>query len=73
MYVCIYIYIYIYIYICCFFRFDANPKKFFVSCHYHILFVCLATMLFRVNTTSMSIIILLKHCTLHQTYFALQY
>ena len=38
------------LYICCFFRFDASPKKLFVSCIYHILFVCLALMVFKVNT-----------------------
>ena len=35
--------------ICCFFRFDASPKKLFVSCYYHVLFVCLAPMVFKVN------------------------
>ena len=40
------------IYICCFFRFDASPKKFFVSCYYHVLFVCLAPMVFKVNTAN---------------------
>ena len=33
-----------------FFRFDASHKKLFVSCHYHILFVCQAVMVFKVNT-----------------------
>ena len=49
---CIYIYIYIYIYICYFFRFDASPKKLFVSCHYYVLFVCLAPVVFKVNTAN---------------------
>ena len=39
------------IYTCCFSRFDASTKKLFVSCHYHVLFVCLAPMVFNVNTT----------------------
>ena len=38
--------------ICCFFRFDASPKKLLVSCHYHVLFVCLAPMVFKVNTAN---------------------
>ena len=36
-------------YICCFFRFDAGPKKLFVSFNYHVLFVCLAPVVFKVN------------------------
>ena len=49
----IYIYIYIYIlYICYFFRFDASPKELFVSCHYYVLFVCLAPVVFKVNTAN---------------------
>ena len=39
------------IYICCFFRFDASPKKLSVSCHYHVLFVYLAPIVFKLNTT----------------------
>ena len=37
------------IYICYFFRFDASLKKLFVSCHYHVLFVCLAPAVFKVK------------------------
>ena len=44
--------IYIYKYICYIFRFDAKPKKLFVSCHYHVLFVCLAPVVFKVNTAN---------------------
>ena len=44
--------LYIYIYICCFFRFDVSPKALFVSCNYHVLFVCLAPMVFKVNTAN---------------------
>ena len=40
----------LYIYIYYFFRFDASPKKLFVSCHYHVLFVCLAPVVFEINT-----------------------
>ena len=45
-----YLLIWYILYICCFFRFDASPKKLFVSCIYHILFVCLAPMVSEVNT-----------------------
>ena len=38
------------IYICCFFRFDASPKKLFVNRNYHVLFVFLASMVFKINT-----------------------
>ena len=38
--------------ICCSFRFDASPKKLLVSCHYHVLFACLAPMVFKVNTAN---------------------
>ena len=41
-----------YICICSSFRFDASPKKLLVSCHYHVLFVCLAPMVFKVNTAN---------------------
>ena len=40
------------VYICCFFRFGASPKKLFVSFHYHVLFVCLDPMVFKVNTAN---------------------
>ena len=52
VYVCMCIYIYIYIYICYFFRFEASRKKLFVNCHYHVLFVCLAPVVFKVNTAN---------------------
>ena len=53
IYVYIHIYIYICIYICCFFRFDASPpKKLFVNCYYHVLFICLAPTVFKVNTAN---------------------
>ena len=45
-----YLLIWYILYICCFFRFDASPKKLFVTCMYHILFVCLAPMVSEVNT-----------------------
>ena len=32
-----------------FFRFDASTKKLFLSGHYHVLFVCLVAMVFKVN------------------------
>ena len=38
------------VYICFFFRFDTSPKNLFVSCNYHVLFVCVAHMIFMVNT-----------------------
>ena len=38
-----------------FFRFDASPKKLYVSCHYHVLFVCLAVVVLKVKTTNSSI------------------
>ena len=44
-------YIHIHIYML-FFRFDASPKRLFVSCHYHVLFSCLAPMVFKVNTAN---------------------
>ena len=31
---------------------DASPKKLYVSCHYHVLFVCLAVVVLKVNTTN---------------------
>ena len=34
------------------FRFDASPKKLFVSCHYYFLFVCLALVVLKVNTAN---------------------
>ena len=40
------------VYTCCFFRFDASLKKLFVSCNYHVLFACLAPMVFKVNTAN---------------------
>ena len=49
-----YIYIYIYIYII----YCANPKKLFLSCHYHIWFVCLAAMVFKVSNANK-----LQHCS----------
>ena len=77
MYVCIYIYMLFFIY----------AKKLFVSCHYH--YVCLAAMVFKVNTANIqyfwlfldiqikyswnSKISLIKHCTLHKIHFAKQY
>ena len=36
-------------YIYCFLRFDASLKKLFVSCNYHVLFIFLAPMVFKVN------------------------
>ena len=45
-------YIYIYIYICCFFSFDASLKKRFVSCNYHVLFVCVTPMVFKLNNAN---------------------
>ena len=36
----------------CAFSFDATSKELFVSCHYHVLFVCLASMVFTVNTAN---------------------
>ena len=40
------------VFIYCLFRIDASPKRLFVSCHYHVLFVCLALKMFKVNTTN---------------------
>ena len=37
------------VYICYFFRFDASPKKLFVSFHYYVLFVCRAPVVFLNN------------------------
>ena len=37
------------VYICCCFRFDASPKKLFVSSNYHVLFVCQTPMVCKVN------------------------
>ena len=31
----------------CLFRFDASRKDLFVSCHHHVLFICLALMIFK--------------------------
>ena len=39
-------------YMCCTFKFDASPKEPFVSQHYHVLLVCLAAMVIKVNTTN---------------------
>ena len=36
----------------CFFRFDASPKKLFVSCHYQVLLVCLVAMVYTFNKNS---------------------
>ena len=71
------------------FRFDVSPNNLFVSCHYQVLLVCLAVILFKINTSNIqyfsvlleiqikyiwkSIISLLKNCTLQKAYFALQY
>ena len=40
------------VYICCIFRFDASPKKLFVTCNYYVLFLYLAAMVFKVNSLS---------------------
>ena len=40
------------VYICFFFRFGTSPKNLFVSCNYHVLFVCVAHMVFMVNTAN---------------------
>ena len=39
-------------YIYCFLRFDASLKKLFVKCNYHVLFIFLAPMVFKVNTAN---------------------
>ena len=70
------------------FRFDASPKKLFVSCHYDVPFVCLVAMILMLNTANIQyfwafldipikyswklIISFLKYYTLHKTHFALQ-
>ena len=43
--------VYIQLYVV-FFIFDASPKKLFVSCHYYVLFFCLAPIVFKKNTTT---------------------
>ena len=84
----IYMYIYIYI-CTVLLDLIHIPKKLFISRHYDILFVCMVAIVFKVNTANIqyfwvfldiqinyswkSVIILPKHCTLHKTYFALQY
>ena len=37
------------IHICCYFKFDASPRKLIVSCYYHVLF---APTVFKVNTAN---------------------
>ena len=45
-----------YIYICYLFRFDVSPKKLFVSCNYHVLFLCQIPMVFKVNDANIQYI-----------------
>ena len=61
-------------YICCFFRFYASSKELFVSFHYHVLFVCLAPIVFKVNKNKNSVFLnIFMVSKLRKTHFTLQF
>ena len=60
-------------YICCFFSFDASLKKLFLSRNYHVLFVCLTPMVFKVNNANIQYFLIFLDIQIMRKHFALQH